>query len=865
MAYTGPAPSAIYQWDYIIPSSQTGKFQTTIPVPDGAGIVAVPIVNLAGRDLTRAYLIGAEMSGADARGANLTNADMSKAYLANANLSDANLTDAVLDAASLAGANFSGATVRRASIRREFVTNVSCGLFGCTSTTIGYGGISPAQLATTLDYQARDLTGMDLEGNNFTGANLVDQNLTNVDLHGATLTDANFTGATILGASFGRYTITSGCERKPTIDSCRTTTSSFGTGISFAQLSSTASYLARDLSGIDLGGNNLTGGNFSQQNLTGASFLGANLASADFSSANLTQVNLRSATLTSANLSGVDAPGADFSDANLSSAVLSGANLSQAILARTSFSSASLTGANLASAVVRGANFTRSVEGVGGISLAQLYSTATYLERDLSGINFTRNDLTGADFAGHTLTTATFSSATLAGADLSAADARGAADLDLTGAATTNLIRPNGQIEGLNLGGPGRLVVRDYGGFSVLPITVNEHVSMNGGTLRIELDEFFQSKIGFTPGIPVTLDGTLELAFGAGINVLNQVGQTFDLFDWTGVTPSGEFVIVSPHTWDLANLYTTGEVTLTAVYELPGDFNGDGAVDAADYVVWRKNSSGQANYDAWRASFGRALAGSGSAVLSAERTAPAVPEPSAVALAAAAALTLAAFHRRRLSSLCLGWMLLAAAPAQVARADTIELTDLPGVVVSANSFAPGGEPELTIDNRDWEDGQPYQWTAGDHGYSNNPNWVQLDFGSDYYLTRVELLGVFNQDLPFYWGYDNIYNLLAQPDGGSWVAIGSGRLVDSRDAAERDATFNYLPGAQPLARYLRYEVVGGSHWSFLGEFQVQGASVSVPEPTTLVVIVTCSCAIVFFRRAKSSSSTLGRRSRVRPRS
>jgi hypothetical protein len=61
----------------------------------------------------------------------------------------------------------------------------------------------------------------------------------------------------------------------------------------------------------------------------------------------------------------------------------------------------------------------------------------------------------------------------------------------------------------------------------------------------------------------------------------------------------------------------------------PGDHNQDGKVDAADYVVWRKNPAGfDANaYDIWRANFGLP-AGSGAAF-----KAGAVPEPSAVALA----------------------------------------------------------------------------------------------------------------------------------------------------------------------------------------------------------------------------------------
>jgi amidase len=67
---------------------------------------------------------------------------------------------------------------------------------------------------------------------------------------------------------------------------------------------------------------------------------------------------------------------------------------------------------------------------------------------------------------------------------------------------------------------------------------------------------------------------------------------------------------------------------------LPGDFNGDGIVDAADYVVWR-NGLGttytKTDYNLWRSNFGRAASAEGSTGSDAERTfteplSPAVPE-----------------------------------------------------------------------------------------------------------------------------------------------------------------------------------------------------------------------------------------------
>jgi hypothetical protein len=131
-----------------------------------------------------------------------------------------------------------------------------------------------------------------------------------------------------------------------------------------------------------------------------------------------------------------------------------------------------------------------------------------------------------------------------------------------------------------------------------------------GGTLRTEFEaDAWNSTISFATGIPVALNGTLELTFAAGTNLASQIGRTFNLFDWAGVSPTGTFAVSSSYTWNLTNLYTTGEVTLQAI-PLSGDFNHDGTVDAADYVVWRKGlgtTTTQNDYDAWRGDFGTSL------------------------------------------------------------------------------------------------------------------------------------------------------------------------------------------------------------------------------------------------------------------
>jgi hypothetical protein len=77
-----------------------------------------------------------------------------------------------------------------------------------------------------------------------------------------------------------------------------------------------------------------------------------------------------------------------------------------------------------------------------------------------------------------------------------------------------------------------------------------------------------------------------------------------------------------------------------------GDFNGDGAVNAADYVVWRKIGM-RFGFEAWRTNF--ALSGSGSG----PGMSQSVPEVSTIAIASCAILAcFADVRRRRLGKAC---------------------------------------------------------------------------------------------------------------------------------------------------------------------------------------------------------------------
>jgi probable HAF family extracellular repeat protein len=80
--------------------------------------------------------------------------------------------------------------------------------------------------------------------------------------------------------------------------------------------------------------------------------------------------------------------------------------------------------------------------------------------------------------------------------------------------------------------------------------------------------------------------------------------------------------------------------------DLPGDFNLDGTVDAADYVVWRKTDDTPSGYNTWRSYFGQA-AGGGAGLPSTEPLSAAVPEPTSLFLCALSLWAIGIFAFRK--------------------------------------------------------------------------------------------------------------------------------------------------------------------------------------------------------------------------
>ncbi len=135
----------------------------------------------------------------------------------------------------------------------------------------------------------------------------------------------------------------------------------------------------------------------------------------------------------------------------------------------------------------------------------------------------------------------------------------------------------------------------------------------------------------------INVAGLLTLN-GGSVNLTNLGGMdagTYTLISYGSLNgsvanlgaPSG-----GPTNFDYKLLDTGSAINL--LVSIPGDFNLDGMVDGADYLVWRKNlgtTYTQNDLEKWRASFGRAV-GDGAGTGADLGSATGVPEPATIVM-----------------------------------------------------------------------------------------------------------------------------------------------------------------------------------------------------------------------------------------
>jgi hypothetical protein len=144
-------------------------------------------------------------------------------------------------------------------------------------------------------------------------------------------------------------------------------------------------------------------------------------------------------------------------------------------------------------------------------------------------------------------------------------------------------------------------------------------------------DGFFGMKNEFT----VTQEMVGQTVnFELGLREVNVVIDGFMFIQTSNIFPD----------MDVLDIYSQEEVDAAILPQpLAGDYNNNGSVDAADFVVWRNGDSPddtQGGFDLWKANFGRPGGGAGASL-------GAVPEPASVGLILIGLAALTATRRRR--------------------------------------------------------------------------------------------------------------------------------------------------------------------------------------------------------------------------
>ena len=578
-----------------------------------------------GADLTGASFVEAEITDVDFFEADLTGADFTDAVFGGVLLS---FYDAII-----AGANFTAVTdpinFTSEDFRDHFESTASYNNHQLVGIILNENDL------TEWNFDLQDLTGARFESaklNRATfaeatliGASFVDAELVEAEFFDADLTRASFVGATLVDAYFDDAVIALANFWEATHH-----------GFTVEQLYSTESYHEKNLIGVNLGHNNLTGWSFRRQNLTAASFYMSTLADADFDNA-----------------------------------------------------------------IIAWTNFRATVEN--GFTEAQLRDTESYYNENLRGIDLSDNDLdgwgfadqnlfharfeysslVGTDLSGANLTDTDFTGATLkrvgqTAADLYGADSRGSVNLPYEDARDyDNFVQPDGHMDGLILQNGDYFRVWDYmgldtdydgqpdtplgihvsGGFHINENVMDGEVTVTeGGKLIIAMDydDDWGSTISFEEGIEVKFGGIFKVEFRDGYE-LGLGSHEWQIFDFTGVTPVGEFQEFVPETlvnrtWDFSQLTTEGILRVVAV---AGDINGDGVVDSLDAAILAENwlatdadwSMGDLNNDGVVNDIDATIMASNWGAVFVEPTA--VPEPSAIVLLLIAAASVLVIRRAR--------------------------------------------------------------------------------------------------------------------------------------------------------------------------------------------------------------------------
>ena len=189
------------------------------------------------------------------------------------------------------------------------------------------------------------------------------------------------------------------------------------------------------------------------------------------------------------------------------------------------------------------------------------------------------------------------------------------------------------------------IIAPGSGGVGTLSVGNNVTDGANS-SWSIDLSGASADKLAVTGNIDLSAVDALNVS-GAG------TGTSWLIGTYTGTLTGAFDTVTNGYTVS----YTGGNITLnTAVAGLPGDYNQNGVVDSADYVLWRHNvgqpagtlpndttgvAIGDSQYNLWRSNFGN-HSGAGSGLGSGS----AVPEPTTIGMLLLGLVAMAARRKR---------------------------------------------------------------------------------------------------------------------------------------------------------------------------------------------------------------------------
>lgn len=154
-----------------------------------------------------------------------------------------------------------------------------------------------------------------------------------------------------------------------------------------------------------------------------------------------------------------------------------------------------------------------------------------------------------------------------------------------------------------------------------LAFQFNRVAVLFGATAAADQANFQNVVVTPRPIESLTLE--IDLANNGAARFINNSTESFDMVYYEITSESGA---LKKNTWDPFDPTPTApadgigwnvaggssnSVLSEVNFALGGDFNTDGKVDTADYVVWRDNNMSQAAYNLWRANFGTSGVGEG--------------------------------------------------------------------------------------------------------------------------------------------------------------------------------------------------------------------------------------------------------------